>query len=348
MASLLSIDKVVYECSCGEWSSLNRLYFCRHCSRLRCIYCVSVEMDSMYCPTCLDSVSTGEARLKRNRCPNCFQCPLCGVGLSMKASKNIFNFFCTTCRWSASLPSLPDGGWPEACKEDEKKLGSFLENMQNLATAEKTDRERHKYTKRRSNLGGVFSDRFGLQSIYNRRKAALFGLVNENKVESLQPTDDVPALDLAEILADSGDISLVPTLEQQIRQPLLIYNNLLPIKTSLLGRKGVRCRQCEHSLCKNEYNPSSVKFKIQVLASHYVPEVRISSVPKMQYGEWSPIYLSVLNFSASTLHLTLSPDETSDEHFVKCENFSIDLSVPNRDETAEMDEPVQAAVDLRQ
>lgn len=60
------------------------------------------------------------------------------------------------------------------------------------------------------------------------------------------------------------DISLVPTLEQQIRQPLLIYNNLLPIKTSLLGRKGVRCRQCEHSLCKNEYNPSSVKFKIQV------------------------------------------------------------------------------------
>lgn len=58
-------------------------------------------------------------------------------------------------------------------------------------------------------MGGVFSDRFGLQSIYNRRKAALFGLVNENKVESLQPTDDVPALDLAEILADSGGIVLI-------------------------------------------------------------------------------------------------------------------------------------------
>ena len=48
---------------------------------------------------------------------------------------------------------------------------------------------------RRSNLGTVFSDRFGLQSIYNRRKAALFGQANEAKIEVLEPTDQVPSLD---------------------------------------------------------------------------------------------------------------------------------------------------------
>lgn len=78
MTLLLSIDRVKYECSCGEWESLNRLYFCRHCSNIRCMVCVNQEMDTSFCPSCLDNVSTGEARQKRNRCSNCYQCPVCG------------------------------------------------------------------------------------------------------------------------------------------------------------------------------------------------------------------------------------------------------------------------------
>uniref|UniRef100_A0A0N5B069 Dynactin subunit 4 n=1 Tax=Syphacia muris TaxID=451379 RepID=A0A0N5B069_9BILA len=402
MATLLSIDEVVYECSCGEWCSLNRLFFCRHCSGLRCTYCVSVEMDSMYCPMCLDSVSTGEARMKKNRCLNCFHCPICGklllislyhkflifmcllsqqsliswvytyckviyktivcvylgVGVSVKFSNDVYTFVCATCRWSTTLTALPGDSWPESCKEDEKKLETFLENMQNIATAEKIDRERYRYTKRRSNLGGVFSDRFGLQLIYNRRKAALMGLANENKVESLETTDDVPQLN-PEIFSNTViDISSVPKLEQQIKQPLLLLNSLNPIKTSLLGRKGIRCKQCDHSLCKSEYNPSSVKFKIQVLATQYVPDVRISRPPKVTIGQWSNIYLTVLNFSASTMQLTLTPENCTDGNFVKviaifynlkffCEEFSIDLPVPNRDETVEMDEAIQTISDLK-
>ncbi|VDK22702.1 unnamed protein product [Anisakis simplex] len=79
MASLLSIDEVQYECSCGEWSSLNRLYFCRHCSQLKCYFCVSQELDTTFCPYCLDNFSTGEARQKKNRCSNCYRCPVCGT-----------------------------------------------------------------------------------------------------------------------------------------------------------------------------------------------------------------------------------------------------------------------------
>ena len=71
-----------------------------------------------------------------------------GVGLIVKSSNNVHQFLCSTCRWSSTESVLPDGGWPERCKEDEKKLSSFLENMQSLASIEKTDRERHKYTKR--------------------------------------------------------------------------------------------------------------------------------------------------------------------------------------------------------
>lgn len=47
---------------------------------------------------------------------------------------------------------------------------------------------------RRSNLGTVLSDRFGLQTMYNRRKAALAERT-EKKFPILEPTDDVPLLD---------------------------------------------------------------------------------------------------------------------------------------------------------
>lgn len=47
---------------------------------------------------------------------------------------------------------------------------------------------------RRSNLGAVLSDRFGLQTMYNRRKAALVERT-EKKFPSLESTHDVPLLD---------------------------------------------------------------------------------------------------------------------------------------------------------
>ncbi len=43
----------------------------------------------------------------------------------------------------------------------------------------------------------------------------------------------------------------------------------------------VRLQQCDHNLCKGEYNPSSIKFKIQLFALLHVPEVRILHVPEL-------------------------------------------------------------------
>lgn len=51
---------------------------------------------------------------------------------------------------------------------------------------------------------------------------------------------------------------------QEARQPLVNGRPLLPIRTPLAGRHSVRCKQCDHSLCKGEYSPASMKFKIQV------------------------------------------------------------------------------------
>ncbi|KHJ77194.1 hypothetical protein OESDEN_23186 [Oesophagostomum dentatum] len=43
----------------------------------RCISCSLNEIDSTFCPNCLENIPAGEARIKRNRCVNCNQCPVC-------------------------------------------------------------------------------------------------------------------------------------------------------------------------------------------------------------------------------------------------------------------------------
>ena len=37
-------DEVLYRCSCKLFKPISRLYFCRHCTKLRCPECVSHEV----------------------------------------------------------------------------------------------------------------------------------------------------------------------------------------------------------------------------------------------------------------------------------------------------------------
>lgn len=118
--------RVRYYCSCGLSQPLSKLYFCRHCLDLRCGFCVSHEVDSHYCPNCLENMPSAEARLKKNRCANCFDCPSCGHTLSTRATsmqlqaptedgtnvkivtKKLYYLVCAFCRWTSRDAGLPD------------------------------------------------------------------------------------------------------------------------------------------------------------------------------------------------------------------------------------------------
>merc|ERR1711953_1218307 len=80
------LELVQYRCSCGSLKPISKLYFCRHCLDIRCGFCVSHEVDSHYCPNCMENMPSAEARLKKNRCANCFDCPSCGHTLSTRAT----------------------------------------------------------------------------------------------------------------------------------------------------------------------------------------------------------------------------------------------------------------------
>uniref|UniRef100_A0A182IWX8 Dynactin subunit 4 n=1 Tax=Anopheles atroparvus TaxID=41427 RepID=A0A182IWX8_ANOAO len=86
MAFFNLLNKVEYACVCGLLNPLTKLYFCRHCMKLRCGFCVCHEVDSHFCSNCLENIPSSEAKIRKNRCNTCFNCPSCQHTLSVRAA----------------------------------------------------------------------------------------------------------------------------------------------------------------------------------------------------------------------------------------------------------------------
>ena len=99
-------------------------------------------------------------------------------------------------------------------------------------------------------------------------------------------------------------------LAQVDTQPPLV-SGLFPIHKHLMIKRSQRCRKCEHNLSKPEYNPTSIKFKIQLAAYYHVPEVTIFRPG----GPWLPGNEGkfMLKISNPTQHATTLEFLTSEE-----------------------------------
>lgn len=365
--------RVLLTCSCSALSPPARLYFCRHCIKLRCPLCVSHEVDSYYCPNCLENMPSAEAKVKKNRCANCFDCPSCGNTLSTRATavaiqsdksgddtkatqaKKVYYLACGFCRWSSRDIGIEDksvasGAWQEQESPAAKRVNTLVEYYRQLAQKEKVEREKKKLTKRRNYMH--LSDKFGLSSL-TRRKSSLSYLTNlspkskemvDEEVTLKNPSEAVEEVEtLAEEFYNKPLIlEKVPHLPQRLCQPDFqpeTIANLHPRHKHLLAKRSQRCRQCEHNLSKPEFNPSSIKFKIQLGAVHYLPMLRISSVPVLKFGKEAQVTLSLTNPVENLLKVTLLKDEEDGRDAVskKEEDKSSNKTDDNKEEEGKKD-----------
>merc|ERR1711953_105797 len=78
-----------------------------------------------------------------------------------------------------------------------------------------------------------------------------------------------------------GDLYTVTSMSQRLAQlefqPDTI-TDLFPRHKHLMIKRSQRCRRCEHNLSKPEYNPTSIKFKIQLAAYYHIPEIIVYNV----------------------------------------------------------------------
>ncbi|XP_021344669.1 dynactin subunit 4-like, partial [Mizuhopecten yessoensis] len=90
--------------------------------------------------------------------------------------------------------------------------------------------------------------------------------------------------------------------------------SLHPRHKHLLIRRSLRCKECEHNLSKPEFNPVSIKFKIQLIALLHVPEIRIFSPTELKHKKECKIVLSVCNPAGYNTTVSLLPVKEQDDY----------------------------------
>ncbi|KAA0709612.1 Dynactin subunit 4 [Triplophysa tibetana] len=338
MATLLQPDKVLYLVRGDKRirSPLSQLYFCRYCSELRSLECVSHEVDSHFCPSCLENMPSAEAKLKKNRCANCFDCPCCMHTLSTRATnipaplpddptktamKKAYYLACGFCRWTSRDVGMADksvasGGWQEPENPHTQRINKLIEYYQQLAQREKLERDRKKLARRRPFMPQAFSEKYGLGTRLQRQRSgapisALYGLSlkegedpKEINIEPAQALDEVEPLP-EDYYTRPINLPEVTTLRQRLLQPDFQpagASQLHPRHKHLLMKRSLRCRKCEHNLSKPEFNPTSIKFKIQLVAVSYIPEVRIMSIPNLRHKKAS---IALCNMTKNVINGTI-------------------------------------------
>lgn len=346
MAFLLQPDIVRYQCTCGSLKPIFRIYFCRHCLKIRCGYCVCHEADSHYCANCLENLPSSEARLKKNRCATCLDCPSCLNTVSTRSTsvttqnpddpnktitRKAYYLACGFCRWTSRDVGIPDqtvatGGWPERESIYAARISSLLEHYKMLALQERQEKERKKFTPRRSYLH--FSDKFGLTALMARKRAGLPPLggvgIKDDTGCILELTPSEASEDMEQLPDDiftkPVNLAQVTTLTQRLAQPEFqkeLVSELFPAHKHLMIKRSQRCRSCEHNVSKPEYNPGSIKFKIQLAAYYHVPEIRIVTCEPLRVGQECHLIIKLCN---PTQHQTTiqflplpSPEEDLEE-----------------------------------
>ncbi|XP_075971247.1 dynactin subunit 4 [Anticarsia gemmatalis] len=368
MAYLTQPDYIKYICSCGQLKPITSLYFCRHCLKIRCGFCICHEVDSHYCANCLENMPSSEARLKKNRCSSCFDCPSCFHTLSTRATmaqprqvvqdpaaggdakveskqpKKMYYLSCFNCRWTSRDVGIPDqpvasGGWPERTNPFAARVNQLLDYYKAIALQEKQEkieRERKKFNIRGKYI--TLTDKTGLTGAMARNIAGLPSSDSSSSaIASFVPSQ--ASAEVEELPEDfytkEVNLNQITSMPQRLASPEWqpsSVSRLHPLAKLLSVKRSQRCRVCDHNLTKPEYNPGSIKFKIELLAYYHVPEVKVISQEPVRAGHKSALLLKLSNPTGHEMTVQLlqpedlpPPEETEPKSIEKSLERSLNL-----------------------
>lgn len=347
MADIFWPNRVLYNCSCNLASPFTHLYFCRYCAEVRCQLCVYHEIDSYFCPNCLENMPSAEAKLKKNRCANCYECPSCGNTLSTRATavaiesdnpeekataKKVFYLACGFCRWSTRDVGIADrsnasSGWQEPENPISKRVNNLVDYYRKLAFREKYEREKTKLRKK-SYLHIASPSSFSMKSktgnlglLKKRSSLSLLkslsisrGNDSDEEISFSEPAVATEQPPRQSLYTEVVQLDKAASISQMLAQPDFQHSQTCdfhPRHKHLIAKRSQRCRQCEHNLCKPEFNPSSTKYKIQLFAINYIPQLQVSQVPELHFGKKSRVTVSLKNPSDHVVTVTLKTAHVS-------------------------------------
>ena len=287
--------------------------------------------------------------------------PKIGRSPSLKSpgGTKLYYLSCAHCKWSSRDVDIKDQRSPIDFKDrvspHQERIDSLISFYKDYAIHDNMELERAQkpFSGRRSSRYSSLLDtsrfmklsgssdnptslRRGSLNVWDpKRPAAMAAKAGDPK----PPSDD--------LYTTAVDLSTVPMLEQQLRDPLFQPKSLKdfwPKQMLLTGKKLHRCKGCEHILIKAETNPGSIRFKIQQIALHTFPQVRILKLPRLVAGEQSEVLLSISN--PVNYSVTVSFKACSEEILKRVkENLATSISLPEGDFVLDPNDDVGDLID---
>uniref|UniRef100_A0A0N4ZU08 glucuronosyltransferase n=1 Tax=Parastrongyloides trichosuri TaxID=131310 RepID=A0A0N4ZU08_PARTI len=103
-------------------------------------------------------------------------------------------------------------------------------------------------------------------------------------------------------------------------------------------KKTYRCSTGDHLLCRLEYSPATVKFKIFNSAWTFLPQVKIVKTGDNHTNEWNNLMIVVKNNSVSVVRVKLLPLQNKESSFVDCNDPAVEFTLTAKDDTFEIDD----------
>ena len=341
---------------CQDCVSINvDTYFCAHCfetapvseaknKKNRCNHCFQ-------CPRCASTLTTrsiivpsevlGEQSPKKAE-QSAISSPSthrASISRSPGGTKSYY-LSCTHCKWSTRDVSIKDKRSPidfkdppSSYQERISKLTSFYKefSLQDQAEREKA----RKIGRRGRSYGGLldpskFIKSSSIDSPTQGRRATSHVPWDRSVIKKMaSKATDSPEAVPDEFYSNEIDVKQITTLRQRLLDPIhqpTKVEELTPRPLHLIGKKLLRCKGCDHILLKAEINPSSIRFKIQQIALHSFPQVRIFEPPRLITDEPCEVLLSISNPLNSIMSISFS--QLSAEFMTKSKDTLACVALP--------------------
>lgn len=265
-----------------------------------------------------------------------------------RKSETMNQLICAFCRWSSdtfvvSEANQPISGLPDIEVSHLDRITSLISYFNSKSQKEKCDKDKKRFPHRTGTTMDLLA-KYGISKSFSPK---LFESLRQNQQDKTIPKtkydlekainrkDETTLIEIEPSIAlkhdqiepiDPGyydnnfNIEEFSTLEQRLAQieiqPSLV-EKFYPISKSLSLKRSLRCKECERNLCKSEYSPVSIKFKIQSSAYYHVPEIKLNPLfnrTELKQGVECLIGFTIQNQTTNSVSIkvaTINSEENS-------------------------------------
>jgi dynactin-4 len=328
-------------------------YFCPHCfetapiseaknKKNRCNHCFQ-------CPRCASTLTTRsiivpsevlaeQSPKKTEQTSPSPSAKAASLSRSPGGTKSYY-LSCTHCRWSTRDVGIKDKRSPIDFKDPPSRhcdrISKLVAFYKDFSLRDQAEREKARKVGRRGrNYGGLLDPSKFMKSSPSSSptplRRATPGPFDQSTIDRMAAqSTDCPDPVPDDFYSSELNLNKIPTLLQRLLDPTHQPDRVeefTPRPLHLIGKRLLRCNGCDHILLKAEINPSSIRFKIQQIALHTFPQVRIFEPPKLVPNESCEVLLSVSNPLSNVV--SVSFDQLSPVSVERSKESLVPVSLP--------------------